>query len=55
MVSNKEEPWLEDIVGDDARRLITSDAPLIRVRRRPGSGKDDVPQATSATAGWETS
>lgn len=39
MVSDKEEPWLEGIVGDDARRLITSDAPLIRVVAGPGAGK----------------
>ena len=33
------EPWLEGIEGDDARELIESDGPIIRVIAGPGSGK----------------
>ncbi|WP_425155452.1 UvrD-helicase domain-containing protein [Candidatus Palauibacter sp.] len=39
MNANPEPSWLEGIEGEDARSLISSSAPLIRVVAGPGSGK----------------
>lgn len=37
--TGQEPPWFDGIEGDDARRLISSDEPLIRVVAGPGAGK----------------
>lgn len=38
-MKNKEAPWLEGIEGEEARELIESNSPVIRVVAGPGSGK----------------